>query len=123
MKLLTHNMLASHVKGVKNGYPLGVLASQVVVKAVDFNAEFIARMIPKVDWGTLRTTAQSVSKSIILNRVSFFHGMVSIARPCYPLEALHASISMATVSVSPLRWQWCIMSHAGLYRILGASGK
>ena len=22
MKLLTHNMLTSHVKGVKNGYPL-----------------------------------------------------------------------------------------------------
>ena len=64
MKLLTHNMLTSHVKGVKNGYPLGVLASQVVVKAVDFNAEFIARMIPKVDWGALRTTAQSVSTII-----------------------------------------------------------
>ena len=25
MKLLTHNMLTSHVKGVKNGYPLRLL--------------------------------------------------------------------------------------------------
>ena len=25
MKLLTHNMLTSHVKGVKNGYPLRIL--------------------------------------------------------------------------------------------------
>lgn len=24
MRLLTHNMLTSHVKGVKNGYPLGI---------------------------------------------------------------------------------------------------
>ena len=25
MKLLTHNMLTSHVKGVKNGFPLRIL--------------------------------------------------------------------------------------------------
>lgn len=29
MKLLTHNMLTSHVKGVKNGYPLRILVSPV----------------------------------------------------------------------------------------------
>lgn len=54
-------MLTSHVKGVKNGYPLKVLAKQVIVNSIEFNAEFIARMIPKVDWSVLRTTAQSVS--------------------------------------------------------------
>jgi len=27
MKLLTHNMLTSHVKGVKNGYPLVINVS------------------------------------------------------------------------------------------------
>ena len=27
MKLLTHNMLTSHVKGVKNGFPLRILVS------------------------------------------------------------------------------------------------
>lgn len=62
MKLLTHNMLTSHVKGVKNGYPLRLLAKQVVLNTIDFNAEFIARMLPKLDWGVLRGTAQSVSK-------------------------------------------------------------
>ena len=91
MKLLTHNMLTSHVKGVKNGYPLRLLvrlvhasqqtaqcncvgvqqlctvclctcmqAKQVVVKAVDFNADFIARMLLKLDWSVLKTTAESV---------------------------------------------------------------
>ena len=93
MKLLTHNMLTSHVKGVKNGYPLRILvilvhaaqqtvqfncvcvcsssvqcahlstclqAKQVVVKAVDFNADFIARMLLKLDWSVLKTTAESV---------------------------------------------------------------
>ena len=28
MKLLTHNMLTSHIKGVKNGYPLKILVRQ-----------------------------------------------------------------------------------------------
>ena len=60
MKLLTHNMLMSHVKGVKNGYPLVLLAKQVVVKAVEFNAEFVTRMLTRMDWGVLRATAQSV---------------------------------------------------------------
>lgn len=63
MKLLTHNMLTSHVKGVKNGYPLRILAKQVIVNTMDFNAEFIVRMIPKLDWGVLRSTALSVSRS------------------------------------------------------------
>lgn len=61
MKLLTHNMLTSHVKGVKNGYPLLLVAKQVIVNMVDFNSEFVARMLPKVNWGVLKTTAQSVS--------------------------------------------------------------
>lgn len=61
MKLLTHNMLTSHVKGVKNGYPLKILAKQMIVNVVDFNADFVSRMLPKVDWGVLKTTAQSVS--------------------------------------------------------------
>lgn len=67
MKLLTHNMLTSHVKGVKNGYPLVVLAKQVIVNVVDFNADFIARMLRKVDWPVLRTTAQSVRSQRITN--------------------------------------------------------
>ena len=70
MKLLTHNMLTSHVKGVKDGYPLRILAKQVVVNVVDFNSEFVSRMIPKLDWSVLKTTAQSVSKIGISSRWS-----------------------------------------------------
>lgn len=82
MKLLTHNMLTSHMKGVKNGYPFKILvstlikatsppviiavcvfvqASQVVANSVDFNREFIARMIPKLEWTVLKSAAESVS--------------------------------------------------------------
>lgn len=58
-------MLTSHVKGVKNGYPLLVIAKQVIVSVVEFNADFVARMLPKVDWAVLRTTAQSVRLLIV----------------------------------------------------------
>lgn len=64
MKLLTHNMLKSHVKGVKNGYPFRVIASKVIINTVDFNSEFVVRMIPKLDWGVLRTTAQSLGQGM-----------------------------------------------------------
>ncbi|XP_065184936.1 multifunctional methyltransferase subunit TRM112-like protein [Sycon ciliatum] len=58
MRLLTHNMLASHVKGVKKGFPLAIEATNVVVKAVDFNPDFISRMIPRLEWSALFQAAQ-----------------------------------------------------------------
>ena len=79
MKLLTHNMLTSHVKGVKNGFPLRILVGQLVVlvprsvslfcfqarkvevRQIDFNPNFITRMIPRIDWSVLRAAAENVS--------------------------------------------------------------
>ncbi|XP_041094050.1 multifunctional methyltransferase subunit TRM112-like protein [Polyodon spathula] len=61
MKLLTHNMLTSHVKGVTCGYPLLIQATEVKLNDVDFNAEFVARMIPKMEWSALVGAADSVS--------------------------------------------------------------
>ncbi|ELU10956.1 hypothetical protein CAPTEDRAFT_18807 [Capitella teleta] len=61
MKLLTHNMLTSNIiKGVKNGYPLKISASDVQLIDVDFNPEFITRMIPKINWKVLHEAAQSL---------------------------------------------------------------
>uniref|UniRef100_A0A1A8RA82 Multifunctional methyltransferase subunit TRM112-like protein n=1 Tax=Nothobranchius pienaari TaxID=704102 RepID=A0A1A8RA82_9TELE len=53
MKLLTHNMLTSHVKGVTKGYPLLIKATEVKVNDVDFNPQFVCRMIPKLEWSAL----------------------------------------------------------------------
>ncbi|KAL0973887.1 hypothetical protein UPYG_G00212440 [Umbra pygmaea] len=53
MKLLTHNMLTSHVKGVTKGYPLLIKATEVTVREVEFNPEFVSRMIPKLEWSAL----------------------------------------------------------------------
>jgi hypothetical protein len=38
MKLLTHNMLASTIKGVQNGFPLRIEAAEVVEREADFDA-------------------------------------------------------------------------------------
>ncbi|XP_037080278.1 multifunctional methyltransferase subunit TRM112-like protein [Pollicipes pollicipes] len=64
MKLLTHNMLTSKcLKNVVSGYPLQISINSpedVKVQEVDFNPEFIARIIPKVDWDVLCKTAEEV---------------------------------------------------------------
>ncbi|CAM9829495.1 multifunctional methyltransferase subunit TRM112-like protein [Lampetra fluviatilis] len=60
MKLLTHNMLTSHVKGVTKGFPLKITATEVKVMNVDFNPEFVARMIPKLEWPALCQAADSI---------------------------------------------------------------
>lgn len=85
MKLLTHNMLTSKcLKGVSVGYPLAILVSilyifplhlqyvfffwqakDIKVSEVEFNPEFIARMIAKVDWPALCKAAENVRYIIL----------------------------------------------------------
>ncbi|XP_047210063.1 multifunctional methyltransferase subunit TRM112-like protein [Girardinichthys multiradiatus] len=60
MKLLTHNMLTSHVKGVTKGYPLLIKATEVKVNEVEFNPKFVCRMIPKLEWSTLVQAADQL---------------------------------------------------------------
>ncbi|XP_072947174.1 multifunctional methyltransferase subunit TRM112-like protein [Epargyreus clarus] len=64
MKLITHNMLTSKcLKGVMTGYPLGINATDVKVAEVDFNHEFITRILPKVDWEVLWKAAHDLGHS------------------------------------------------------------
>ncbi|XP_026213907.1 multifunctional methyltransferase subunit TRM112-like protein [Anabas testudineus] len=60
MKLLTHNMLTSHVKGVAKGYPLLIKATEVKVNEVEFNPQFVSRMIPKLEWSALVQAAEQL---------------------------------------------------------------
>ncbi|XP_040028554.1 multifunctional methyltransferase subunit TRM112-like protein [Gasterosteus aculeatus] len=62
MKLLTHNMLTSHVKGVVKGYPLLIKATEVKVNEVDFNPQFVSRMIPKLEWSALVQAADELGQ-------------------------------------------------------------
>lgn len=90
MKLLTHNLLSSHVRGVgTRGFPLRLQvlayesvalvaqdrdagpdstslnlsspqATEVRINPVEFNPDFVARMIPKVEWAALVQAANTV---------------------------------------------------------------
>ncbi|KAM8733797.1 multifunctional methyltransferase subunit TRM112-like protein [Acanthopagrus latus] len=62
MKLLTHNMLTSHVKGVIKGYPLLIKATEVKMNEVEFNPQFVSRMIPKLEWSALVQAADELGQ-------------------------------------------------------------
>lgn len=51
------------LKGVMTGYPLSINATNVKVSEVDFNPEFITRVIPKLDWEVLWGAANSIGYS------------------------------------------------------------
>ena len=61
MKLLTHNMLECHIKGVTNKYPFKVEVEQLETCESDFNPDFLRRIFPKIDWKAFKETADSVS--------------------------------------------------------------
>lgn len=64
MKLITHNMLTSKcVKGVTKGYPLVIDADNTQTVQVEFNPEFMARMIPKINWDVLWEAAHGIGFS------------------------------------------------------------
>ena len=58
MKLLTHNMLMS--PGTRNGYPLAIEVEKMEEVEAEFNAEFMARMVDKIDYGALLKTVSPV---------------------------------------------------------------
>lgn len=53
MKLLTHNMLSSNIKGVTNGFPLGIEAEKIIERPVDMNPDFLKNMFSKIEWKAL----------------------------------------------------------------------
>ncbi|KAJ8772073.1 hypothetical protein K2173_027250 [Erythroxylum novogranatense] len=60
MRLLTHNMLSSNIKGVTNGFPLGIEVEKVIEKQVDFNPDFLRNMFAKVEWKALVDAARTM---------------------------------------------------------------
>ncbi|KAK3195772.1 hypothetical protein Dsin_027082 [Dipteronia sinensis] len=60
MRLLTHNMLLSNIKGVTNGFPLLIEVEKVIEKPVDFNPDFLKNMFLKADWKALVDASRSL---------------------------------------------------------------
>lgn len=62
MKLLTHNMLACHIKGVQNGYPLKIEAEKVETREIDFEPDFLRHIFPRIQWAALREGAAAMGE-------------------------------------------------------------
>ena len=69
MKLMTHNMLMS--PGTRNGFPLAIEVEKMEVVEAEFNADFCARMIEKLEWAALVATVASVRAIRNSSRNSF----------------------------------------------------
>ncbi|KAI4368443.1 hypothetical protein MLD38_017000 [Melastoma candidum] len=60
MRLLTHNMLSSNIKGVANGFPLRIVAEKVIEKPVEMNHDFLKNMFAKLDWKAFVDASRSL---------------------------------------------------------------
>ncbi|KAF9507345.1 hypothetical protein BS47DRAFT_1321304, partial [Hydnum rufescens UP504] len=54
VRLITHNLLACHVKGcTSNNFPLILKDARVELREADFNPDFLRGFMPKIEWGAL----------------------------------------------------------------------
>lgn len=60
MKLLTHNMLACKIKGVKTGYPFLIEATAVEKRDADYNPDFLKHMFSRIDWPAFLAGAEGL---------------------------------------------------------------
>lgn len=65
MKLLTHNMLQCHIKGVQNGYPFGIEAETVENVEADYDPEFLRHIFPRIQWPALVQGAASMGEWMV----------------------------------------------------------
>lgn len=91
MKLLTHNMLSCHIKGVTNGYPFKIEAAKVEEADIDFDANFLRNIWPRIEWPALREAAETLGMTGLPEQVTpemlqeddflqqFHHALMEIA--------------------------------------------
>ena len=63
MKVITVNFMTCAVKGCKAlpaSFPLHFHDAELELQELDFEAEFIRNVIPRIDWGALQITANEV---------------------------------------------------------------
>lgn len=66
VRLITHNLLACHVKGCNaNNFPLQFKNVQIELREAEFNPEFLKGFMPKIEWKALVDAAREVSKIVI----------------------------------------------------------
>ncbi|KAG8753018.1 hypothetical protein FRC14_006516 [Serendipita sp. 396] len=62
VRLITHNLLACHVRGcTANNFPLVFRDVQIELKEAEFNEQFLRNFMPKIEWRALVDTAKSLN--------------------------------------------------------------
>ncbi|KAH7910418.1 hypothetical protein BJ138DRAFT_1114112 [Hygrophoropsis aurantiaca] len=61
VRLITHNLLACHVKGcTTNNFPLTFQDVQIELQEAEFNPEFVRNLLSRLDWAALVDAAKQV---------------------------------------------------------------
>lgn len=61
VRLITHNLLACHVKGcTTNNFPLIFQDVEVELQETEFNPDFIRNMLSRLEWTALINAAKQV---------------------------------------------------------------
>ncbi len=69
MRLLTHNMLSSNIRGVTKGFPLELEVENFVTREVAFNPDFLKHMFPKIEWKALHDAAKKMDDNDLPEQV------------------------------------------------------
>ncbi|ETO28664.1 hypothetical protein RFI_08467 [Reticulomyxa filosa] len=71
MRLLTHNMLHSrHKKGVRIGYPLKIVCSELRVVPQTFNKDFVKHRLPLINWTGFTSAITDIKEMLAKNENS-----------------------------------------------------
>jgi multifunctional methyltransferase subunit TRM112 len=62
VRLITHNLLACHVKGcTTNNFPLKLTDIELALREAEFNPDFLRGFLPRIEWDALVRASREVS--------------------------------------------------------------
>jgi hypothetical protein len=64
VRLITHNLLACHVKGcTTNNFPLKLTDIELALREAEFNPDFLRGFLPRIEWDALIQASREVSNT------------------------------------------------------------
>jgi len=64
VRLITHNLLACHVKGcTTNNFPLKLTDIKLALREAEFNPDFLRGFLPRIEWDALIQASREVSNT------------------------------------------------------------
>ncbi|KAI4522338.1 hypothetical protein EV122DRAFT_225338 [Schizophyllum commune] len=70
VRLITHNLLACHVKGcTSNNFPLRFSDVQIELRDAEFNPDFLRGFLPKIEWQALVDAAKELGDTSLPNEI------------------------------------------------------